>query len=235
MYKNFEALNSQTHANLKINPVNGYGFAKKFHLTSLVLHEFPECAAHYPIVFVKKPDSEHFHPVALLGLEIGENLFVDNAGAWKAGAYVPGTFRRYPFGLATVPGREGMIICFDKDSQNLSQESGEPLFGSDGEETELLKKIRSFLVEMYNSEQFAEKFTAKLQALGLLVPGNLQVNTPQGPTRADGVFLVDEDKLSQLSDEEFLSLREHGFLAAIYSHMSSLLQVKKFFTLKNQL
>jgi hypothetical protein len=235
MYKNFEALNSQTHANLKINPVNGYEFAKKFHLTSLVLHEFPECAAHYPIVFVKKPDSDQYQPVASLGLEVGENLFVDEAGAWKVGAYVPGTFRRYPFGLATVPGREGMIICFDKDSQNLSQENGEPLFNSDGEETDLLKKIRSFLVEMYNSELFAEKFTAKLQALDLLAPGNLQVNTPQGPNRSDGVYLVDEDKLSKLSAEEFLSLREHGFLTAIYSHMSSLLQIKKFFTHKKQL
>ncbi len=234
MNTKFEALSSQTHANLKINPVHGYGFAKNTHLTSLVLHEFPECSAHYPIVFVKKPDSEQFHPVALLGLEVGENLFVDAAGAWSAGTYVPGAFRRYPFGLATVPGREGMIICFDANSQNLSQEKGEPLFGSDGQETEFLKKIRSFLVEMYNSELFAEKFTIKLQELDLLVPGNLQINTPNGSNRFDGVFLIDENRLSQLSDEQFLSLREHGYLAAIYTQMVSLLQIKKFFAKKSQ-
>lgn len=232
MYKNFEALNFKAHADLKINPVSGYTFAKKSHLTSVVLHEFPECAAHYPIVFVKKPDSEQLHPVAMLGLEAGENLFVDAAGAWQAGAYVPGAFRRYPFGLAKPPAYEGLIICFDADSQNLTREQGEPLFGSDGNETELLKKIRTFLIELYNSELFAEKFTSKLQELDLLVPGNLQVSTPNGSNRFDGVFLIDENRLSQLSDEQFLSLREHGFLAAIYSQMASLLQIKKFIAKK---
>lgn len=232
MYENLIPLNSQIHADLKINPVNGYLFAQKTHLCSVVLHEFPECSAHYPVVFVKKPDSEKFHSVVLLGLASGENLFVNDAGEWAAGAYVPGAFRRYPFALARTSGSENLVVCMDQDSQYFSRENGQPLFTKDGKETEFLIKIRSFLVEMYNSELLGDKFTEKLQELDLLVPGNLQINTPEGMNRFDGVFLVDEKRLSELTDAQFLSLREHGFLAAVYTHLMSLLQIKKFFARK---
>jgi hypothetical protein len=52
------------------------------------------------------------------------------------------------------------------------------------------------------------------------------VNTPNGIQRFDGAFLIDENKLTKLSNEQFLSLREHGFLAAIYAQMISLIQIK---------
>lgn len=234
MYENLVALNSKIHAELKINPVNAYSFASKTHLCSVVLHEFPEVSAHYPVVFVKRPGSEKFHSVILLGLTVGENLFVDSNGEWAAGAYVPGAFRRYPFALARTPGNENLVICMDQDSQYFDPDSGQPLFTKDGKETDFLIKIRSFLVEMYNSELLGDKFTEKLQELNLLVPGNLQVNTPDGMNRFDGVFLVDEKRLSELTDAQFLSLREHGFLAAIYTHLMSLLQIKKFIARKSE-
>ncbi len=235
MYENIVPLNSKIHSDLKISPVDGYTFAAKTHLCSVVLHEFPECSAHYPIVFVKKPGSEKLHPVVLLGLTPGENLFVHASGEWEPGAYVPGAFRRYPFALAQVPDTDNLIVCMDQDSQHFSHDKGQPLFASDGKESEFLNKIRSFLIEMYNSERLAEKFTEKLQELELLVPGNLQVNTPEGSNRFDGVYLIDENRLSGLSDAQFLALREHGFLAAVYTHLVSLLQIKKFFAKKSKL
>lgn len=234
MYENLVPLNAKTHIDLKINPQNGYSFAGKAHLCSVVLHEFPECSAHYPVVFVKKPDSEKFHPVALLGLAPGENLFVNASGEWVSGAYVPGAFRRYPFALAQTPGNENLVICMDQDSLHFSSETGEPLFSKEGKESDFLNKIRSFLVELYNSELLADKFTEKLQTLDLLVPGNLQISTPHGINRFDGVFLIDEKRLHALSDAQFLSLRQHGFLAAIYTHLMSLLQIKKFSAQKNK-
>lgn len=234
MYENLIPLNSKIHADLKINPVSGYAFAKNTHLCSVVLHEFPESSAHYPVVFVKKPGSEKFHSVVLLGLAPGENLFVNDAGEWTPGAYVPGAFRRYPFALAQTSVNENLVVCMDQDSQHFSQEKGQPLFTPQGKETDFLNKIRSFLIEMYNSELLGDKFTEKLQELDLLVPGNLQINTPEGMNRFDGVFLVDEKRLSELSDAQFLSLREHGFLAAVYTHLMSLLQIKKFIARKSE-
>lgn len=234
MFKNLVPLNSKTHIDLKINPQNGYAFAGSTHLCSIVFHEFPECSAHYPVVFVKTPGSEKFHPVVLLGLVPGENLFVNASGEWTSGAYVPSAFRRYPFALAQTTGNENLVICMDQDSSHFSSETGEPLFSKEGKESDFLNNVRSFLVEMYNSELLADKFTEKLQALDLLVPGNLQVTTPQGMNRFDGVFLIDEKRLLALSDTQFVSLREHGFLAAIYAQLMSLSQIKKFSAQKNE-
>ena len=41
----------------------------------------------------------------------------------------------------------------------------------------------------------------------------------------NGLFIVDEKKLSALSDEDFLSLRKRGFLGPIYAHLGSMHQV----------
>lgn len=225
MYKNLVPLNSVTHAQLKLSPVQGLSFAKNTHLCSVVLHEFPAASASFPIVFIKKPDSEKFYPVVLLGLKPGENIFVNDEGAWNASAYVPAAFRRYPFGLARDDAGE-LMVCFDEGSTCFDTEKGTPLFTAEGEASEGLKRVQQFLMEMYNSEMLAVKFTEKLQELDLLVPANLDVNTPNGMQRFDGAFLIDESRLTKLSDEQFLSLREHGFLAAIYAQMISLIQIK---------
>lgn len=231
MYKNIVPLNSVTHAELKLSPVLGFSYAKSTHLCSVVLHEFPAASANYPIVFIKKSDSNKFYPVVLLGLQLGENMFVNEDGAWNASAYVPAAFRRYPFGLARDDAG-GLIVCFDEGSDCFDTEKGTPLFAPDGQASDGLKRVQQFLMEMYNSEVLAEKFTEKLQELDLLVPGNLDVNTPNGMQRFEGAFLIDENKLTKLSNEQFLSLREHGFLAAIYAQMISLIQIKNLSTNK---
>jgi len=83
------------------------------------------------------------------------------------------------------------MVCFDEGSTCFDTEKGAPLFTAEGEASEGLKRVQKFLMEMYNSELLAEKFTKKLQELELLVPANLDVNTPNGVQRFDGAFLID--------------------------------------------
>lgn len=231
MYKNLVPLNSVTHAQLKLSPVVDFSFAKNTHLCAVVLHEFPTASASYPIIFINRPDGQKFYPVVLLGLEPGENSFVNDQGEWKSSAYVPAAFRRYPFALVR-DGRDALMVCFDEMSPYFDIEKGTPLFTADGKESEGLKRVQQFLNEMYNSEMLAEKFTDKLQELDLLVPANLDVSTSSGSNRFDGAFIIDEVRLTKLSDEQFISLREHGFLAAIYAQLISLIQVKNLTTNK---
>ncbi len=234
MYKNLIPLNSVVHAHLKLSPVSNFSFAKTMHVCSVVLHEFPTVSASYPIVFVKKPDVEKFYPVVLMGLEPGENLFVNELGEWNASAYVPAAFRRYPFALVR-DGADGLVICFDEASSAFDAEKGSPLFTPEGKESEGLKRVQQFMTEMYNSEMLAEKFTEKLQSLDLLVPANLAINTPNGANRFEGAYLIDENRLGKLSDAEFISLREHGFLAAIYAQLISLIQINSLIAKKTAL
>ena len=229
---NYQPLNRELHAKLRLKPQGGYSFASKQHLVSVVLHEFSNVALSYPIVFVKSVDQVEFHPMALLGLELSKNLFVDTQGQWSPGAYVPAAFRRYPFAL-TDTGAGSMAICVDTESPYLNAEEGESLFDDAGAVTPTMEKISSFLQELLSSEVMATSFCTSLASLDLLAPCEFKVQGPEGVKVYGGSFMVDEQKLSALSTEAFLSLRDKGYLGAIYAHLISHMQVQKFAALQS--
>jgi hypothetical protein len=169
--------------------------------------------------------------MALMGLEPNKNLFVDQEGRWLAGAYVPAAFRRYPFAL-TDAGEGSFAICVDMSSQFLqkaeAEGEGEALFDAQGVMTPAMEKISQFLQELMTSEVLASTFCAHLSALGLLAPCEFKVQSPEGTKTSGGSFMVDEKKLATLNPDEFLVLRDKGFLGPVYAHLLSLMQVEKF-------
>ncbi len=46
------------------------------------------------------------------------------------------------------------------------------------------------------------------------------------------IYLVSEQKLAKLANDEFISLRERGYLPAIYAHLGSLHQLQRLAALK---
>ena len=223
---NYQALDTATHSNLRLKPQGGYSFAADQHVVSVVLHEFSRVALSYPIVFVKKQAESSFMPVALLGVEPSKNLFVDAQGSWLAGCYVPGAFRRYPFALADN-GQGAFVICADLDSPFFNIEDGDRLFDEKGASMPVMDKVSEFLRDLMSSERLASAFSTQLAELDLLVPCELKVQGPDGVKVYGGSFMVDETRLANLTDEQFLSLRAQGFIAAVYCHLNSLLQLDK--------
>ena len=88
--------------------------------------EFEQLQREYPIMFVG--DDDEFQAVAILGLERGENLFIEG-GAWTA-HYVPATLRRGPFFLAVDESGDagGAALVVDLDDARVSESEGDPLF-----------------------------------------------------------------------------------------------------------
>lgn len=228
MFNRVVPLNSQVHAGMKLNFRSRYAHAKNSHFCSVVLHEFAHLATDYPIVFIKKTDSEKFSPVVLLGLEPGQNLFVDEQGEWLPGVYVPAPFRRYPFVTSRLEGAsETLVLCMDDKPELLSLVEGLELFTTDGKETEFLEQTKKFVFDLATFELLSDKFSEKMLELDLLVPTQLSVKNGDEVKQFHGAHIVDEKKLGGLSDDAFISLRQHGFLSAIYAHLISLAQVEK--------
>jgi len=49
--------------------------------------------------------------------------------------------------------------------------------------------------------------------------------SPDSPRyEVEGVYIIDEEKLESLSDQEFLTLRQRGLIPLIYAHLTSLQQ-----------
>lgn len=231
MFEKVVPVNRERHAKTRIKEIQGFGFAAKFHIAYVTMHEFSRAAAVYPIVFVEDKDS--FRPVALLGLDAGENLFVGADGKWGA-AYVPAIIRRYPFALAGT-GNEGQYtICIDEGSELVGTSEGSPLFDDKGEPTQVIENVKRYLSELQQMDQLTQQFAAWLKENNMFTPLNMRVRDQDKVKNIAGCYVVNEERLNNLSDEKFLELRSKRFLPAIYAQLMSLAQVERLMTLKDK-
>jgi len=227
-YQNPVALNKEAHADLTVSPSpEGYRFAASTRAIMVATVEFFDAGRQFPIIFSASADGTIF-PVALLGLEENENLFVDVKGVWTA-QYVPAYVRRYPF--ITTDGADGQTtVCFDEAFDGFNLEGGFPLF-EDGEPTEKTREIQAFLQDYLVQLQQTREFGAMLLKEGLLKQIDAQANMESGKSYAlNGMLVVDEQKLNQMADVDLVKLFRNGSLALLYAHLLSL---RNFTTLIN--
>jgi hypothetical protein len=169
--------------------------------------------------------------VALLGLDAGQNLFVDAQGQWSA-SYIPAIIRRYPFALVKATDADQYIVCVDEASALLSDSEGAALFDEAGEPTQVIENVKRYLGELQQMDQITGDFSSFLVQNNLLTPLNMRVNTDNQVRNITGCHVINEERLNNFSDAKFLELRQKGYLPAIYSHLISLSQIERLASLK---
>jgi hypothetical protein len=219
-YRSIVPLNRDQHRPLKLRAeIKPWGFAAGSNMIPAVMEEFSVAARHLPVVFLPGPTQPM--AVFLTGLQSGKNLLIDANGRWTGG-YVPAYLRRYPFILGDVPGADP-LICIDDTHPGFSSEEGEPLFDTEGRETQLLTSRIRLVNDFLASARRTEQLTRVLIELDLLRVITVDVKQPSGQSVSlTGLLTVDEGKLAALSDDAFLRLRREGLLAPIYAHLLSL-------------
>lgn len=231
MFKQLVPVNKEQHKNLKVKQIEGFNFAKDFHIASLMVHEFARAASVYPIVFVEDQARDEFRPIVLLGLEQGENLFVGADGKWQA-SYVPAIIRRYPFALAKTNEEGQFTVCIDQDSDVVNESEGAALFDDAGEPTEVIDNVKRYLGELQQMEVFTQEFCTKMSHANLFTPLNMRVRQNDKIQNITGCYVINEERLNNLSDTAFSELRSKRYLAAIYSHLTSLAQIERLTMLR---
>jgi hypothetical protein len=230
-YKDPVAINLDEHRNLTVSPSpTGYSFASDAHVVMLTAVEFFEACRDYPIIFSSAEDGA-LTPLALLGVQQGENLFVDAVGAWKT-AYIPAYIRRYPFILADT-GSSEFPVCIDQTFDGLNIEGGQRLFTDEGEQTDYCRHIQAFVQDYQNQPVSTSAFTARLKELDLLRPidANIQLNDGTQFT-LQGLLVVDENSLARLGDVVVLDLFRKGYLGLIYAHLASIKNLSRLVDMK---
>jgi hypothetical protein len=221
MYHKTVALNRTIHADLTISPSpNGFRFATDLLSVMLAASEFYDASRQYPIVFTISPE-KRVQPVVLLGFQEGENLFVDKDGKWE-GRYIPAFLRRYPF-ITTDENSDGQAtVCFDETFDGFNRHGGTPLFRN-GEPTEKMVEIQNFLQNYLLLLKQTWVFGDMLLEKELLREISAKANLVNGKMYGlNGMYVVDEKKLSGLSDEEVTKMFRDGSLPLVYAHLLSL-------------
>ncbi|CAG1771925.1 hypothetical protein BAC3_02193 [uncultured bacterium] len=233
MFENIVPITHEQHKNKKIRPISNFDFAKQFNIASIMVHEFSRAASTYPIVFLEDKDRDEFRPVVLMGLETGENLFIRD-GRWDA-SYIPAIIRRYPFALAkTSEQGDNYTVCLDNSSELINETEGEPLFNNDGTPSEMMERVKRYLAELQQMDKFTQEFCQFLQEHNMFTPLNMKVRQQDEIKNITGCYVVNEERLNNMSDEGFLAFRKKQFLPAMYAHLISLAQIERLLKYKEQ-
>jgi hypothetical protein len=231
VFKKIAPLSFENHKSKKVKSIDSFDFIAKTHMATVMVHEFPKVAPTYPIVFLQDPKNDSFRPVALLGLEEGENLFIQD-GKWMA-SYIPAIIRRYPFVLAKGQEEGRFTICIDEECEFVNDQEGQDLFTEEGKPSEALERVKKYLQELQQMELFTEAFVAYLSEKNLFTPLNMNLKVGAGVKNVTGAYMINEERLNSLSGETFEEMRKKNYLAVIYAHLTSLGQMERLVSFKN--
>lgn len=216
------------HANLKIINSGDYSRYKEQHLIPIVTRDFFILASEFPCVFVSNQNTEEFMPVAIMGLREGQNLYCQQEP--YPAQVIPLGFGNAPFAIAAADEqRDQFVVLVDEDSHLVSETEGQALFDENGEKTEYMEARVEGLIQAAQLREQTNQVCRLLHEKGLLTTHIVQLqHRPDGQKYSiDGIYTVDENKLNELSDEDFLELRKSGILALIYAHLTSLQQLRR--------
>ena len=229
-YQALEPVNVTQHGKMKVRQVLRMGQIGSAHAIPVTVDEFGLAQRHYPIVF---SIGETPIPIALMGLNEGVNVFLDEDGRPRdQGVYIPAYIRRYPFMLARLrPDSDELSLCFDPTSEAVGDfKEGEALFDGD-QPTDTTKAILQFCEQFEAAGQRTSAFVEELKASNLLMDGEVAIQ-PEGaeqPFIYRGFRMVDEDKLRELRGDELRKMNQNGMLALIFAHLFSLSQMREVF------
>lgn len=227
-YQSVVPLSSQMHAGFGLKLREHVSFTKNTHAIPVTVDEFALCQRNFPIVFGL---GDAAAPLALLGLQEGSNLYVDNDGQWEANTYVPAFVRRYPFMLARLsPDTQELSLCFDELSGQLEDGAGDPLF-VDGAPSETTKSILTFCEQFEQAVGRTRGFIEELTKLNLLMDGEVTIQREglAEPAVYRGFRMVDESKLQNLRGDQARKLVQNGMMGLIYAHLFSLSLISPLF------
>ncbi len=231
MYKNLEALSKTQHKDKGVAEVTDFLYSKELMNAPIAISEFFEACKNYPIFFAKDKDEKWFSTI-LLGYKQGENLFVDEKGAWKELHYIPAFIRSYPFVLVNQENKKDMVFAVEGNFLD-KKESSKKLFDKDGNNSEFLNGVITFLNQFYADSLATADFIKQLDDWELLEEKIVNiVNSKEEKFSLSGFFIVNEEKLKHLSKKKKDDICEKNAYSLITAHLISLSNIQKLGLIK---
>jgi len=237
---NFQLLNNVDHKNLRIITERSAELGDNVWYAVTFPSEFRNLQRHYPVFFIKHPESGEFQAVAMFGVEDGENLFLDEGG-WNA-SYIPLNIMRQPFLIGfqekSLDGgaEREPVVTVDMDNPRANSERGEPVFLEHGGNSEYLEQVNSILNLLFVGMRTSRPFFDTLENLNLIESFVLDAQLHDGSERRlAGFYTINEDVLGELGGEQLEILHHKGYLEAIYMVIASMANLPILLEKKNEM
>ena len=228
-YKDLVPLNSRDHAEFKSRTTDRAPWLVNQHAVPLTVEEFPQAQRHFPIVF---SSGENPVPLALMGLNEGVNVFVDDEGKLGENVYIPAYVRRYPFLLAKLaPEAAELSLCFDPSSDLVgSFDEGTELF-ADTQPTDTTKSLLAFCEQFEQAGMRTGAFLEEIKKHELLMDGEVAIQQEgvAQPYVYRGFQMINAEKLREVRGDVLRGWNQSGLLALIFAHFFSLDLMREIF------
>lgn len=213
-----KALDPARHGNWKVRRGGDYAFARTLPTLPITVAEFVHAARDFPLMFA----GEQHQPVIVTGFREQQNLFVDAQGHWLTGRYLPLHLQRYPFILHEVPDEQRYAVCIDENPEYCSaSQTGEALFQGD-EPSDFTQQRIKLLGDMQAGIEQTRRYIEALRKEDLLSLQQVSVELKSGEqSKLDGLYTIDEQKLTRLPDATLLEWAHQGWLALSYFQLQS--------------
>jgi hypothetical protein len=210
-------LSKEAHQSLKVDARAAAAYGDNLRFAHVVANEFPLLLVHYPILFAKDAKTGEFYCGAMLGIEEGENLFLEE---WRDLEF----YR--PLGLQRVPFyANGPDVAIDLDHPRVGVADGMALFTEFGEPSRYLQRIIWAFQDLSNGLEITRSFIKALLQLKLIAPAALEAEFDDGTLReCAGLYTVNQETLSALPDQVVVDLFRLGYLRLIHLMIASLKQ-----------
>ena len=197
--------------------------------------EFEEVQREFPILLRRDQDGK-FIAVALLGLQKGENLFLQD-GCWTT-RYIPAAHRRGPFFLGVqeaVPGSPEMTVHIDLEDARVGADDGESIFKELGGNSPYLDQAIQALHTVHAGLASAPMLFGLLEELDLIQPLAIEAKLNDGRSYSlPSMSTIAMDRLQALTGAELERLHLSGFLAPMIFIRSSLPNLNRLIELKQR-
>jgi len=219
LYEQPALLNKEEHGDLGLSRLERpFDFARSIKGVPIVAGEIQSAQKHYPVVF---SDFENPVLVAIVGITENANLFIDDAGNWEAGGYIPSYLRCHPFAFARR-GEDEYAVVIDRSSRAISDSPDTPFF--DGDKLSEGIQARVDFCGQYNEERRrTQELCEKVKELGLLTGQRVAQTMPDGQeVKVADYVTIDSRKLTDLDKDVLHELHKDGSLSMIFAQLFSL-------------
>lgn len=231
-------LDNVSHKDLRVRTGYSAEFGDNINLAPVFPTEFTFAQREYPILFRRNPKGD-LEAVVLLGLDKGENLFLDDHG-WNA-RYVPAIQRRGPFLIGLHPNEDGasdsneLMVHVDLDHPRISKTEGAPVFLQHGGNSPFLERATRMLQMIAHGAEFASPMFTAFEEAGLIDEMVAEVNVNDGVSyKLPDFLIINQDRLAALDGKTLEHMNQLGYLQLAMLLVTSLGNVNWLIELKNR-